>query len=172
MEHGDVVLMCLTSAQIIYSYCMMPHTLPKSYRHFLTRQTCRPLYVWQTIREMASSERCAKGIPQDRFQGLQGTGHLPFFSSIPCGLLHPNTSCVGNIFSVFPEAYLRAVTVYLPVYVSSALLVHRKDLLKKPKIIFPKVLIGVLRSSLFLSSLISLAYLSQLFLNSIGLISF
>lgn len=50
LSHGDIIIMCLTSAQIIYSYIMMPHTLPKSYKHFLTRQTCRPAYVWETLR--------------------------------------------------------------------------------------------------------------------------
>eukprot|EP00210_Caulerpa_lentillifera_P002890 g2760.t1 len=159
-SYGDVVIMCLTTAQIMYSYIMMPHTLPKSYKHFLTRQTCRPMYVWETLREMAKSEKCSKGIPADDFIGLKGTGHIPFCSSIPCELLHPNQSCIGNLFTVFPECYSRALSVYLPVYLAPALLVHRKKLITNADVILPKLALGIFRSSLFLASVVSLAYAS------------
>ena len=50
MQHGDVMLMCLSGSQILYSYIMMPHTMPKSYRHFLARHTGREAYVWKTVK--------------------------------------------------------------------------------------------------------------------------
>ena len=50
MRHGDVMLMCLSGSQILYSFIMMPHTMPKSYRHFIDRNTGREAYVWQTVK--------------------------------------------------------------------------------------------------------------------------
>lgn len=108
------------------------------------------------------SEKCSKGVPQDVFERLKWTGHVPFYSSIPCELLHPNQSCIRNILTVFPEAYTRALSVYLPVYLVPAILVHRRKLLTQRKVILPKVVIGILRSSLFLSTVICLAYAGQL----------
>jgi hypothetical protein len=55
-------------------------------------------------------------------------------------------------------AWGRALSVYLPVYLLPAALVHRQALLKRPLPILSKCLQGVARSSLFLSSYISLAF--------------
>lgn len=111
---------------------------------------------------MVSHEKCHRGEAVDRLTALQGTGHLPFFSAIPCRLLHPNISCVENALNVFPEAYLRSLTVYLPVYLAPAVLVHRKRLFTESNKVLPKVLMGVMRSSFFLSSFITLAYSGSL----------
>lgn len=107
---------------------------------------------------MVSSEQCRAGKAIDHLEALKGTGHLPFYSPIPCRLLHPNRSCLENILMTIPESYLRSLTVYLPVYLAPAVLVHRKRLLSESSVVLPKVLMGVLRSSLFLTSVVSMAY--------------
>lgn len=43
----------------------------------------------------------------------------------PCGWMHEGQSCTGNALRFLPGAYLRALPVYLPVYVLPAILVHR-----------------------------------------------
>ncbi len=44
----------------------------------------------------------------------------------PCRWMHEGQSCNGNALAFFPGAYLRALPVYLPVYVLPAILVHRR----------------------------------------------
>jgi hypothetical protein len=60
--------------------------------------------------------------------------------------------------SFLPRAYLRALRVYLPVYLIPAILVHRQRLLQKPLDIGGKVAAGIARSSLFLSLYVTLAF--------------
>jgi hypothetical protein len=49
------------------------------------------------------------------------------------------------VLSLLGPAYSRALSVYLPVYVLPALLVHRQQLLKQPLPILHKVLLGISR---------------------------
>ena len=51
-----------------------------------------------------------------------------------CSFLHPGESCAGHFCSFFPAAYMRAVPVYLPIYLVPMLLVHRDKLFRKSKI--------------------------------------
>jgi hypothetical protein len=37
-------------SQIIYSFIMMPHTLPANYVRFIRKQGAKELYVWQGVR--------------------------------------------------------------------------------------------------------------------------
>jgi len=46
-------------------------------------------------------------------------------------IVHGNQSCTGHVFTFLLQAYLRALPVYLPVYLIPALIVHRKGLLKR-----------------------------------------
>ena len=43
----------------------------------------------------------------------------------PCEWAHEGETCTYSAFKFFPGAYLRALPVYLPVYVLPAILVHR-----------------------------------------------
>lgn len=50
MTHGDTLLMCIASAQILYSFVVVPKTMPRSYVNFITRHALKPRYVWEAIR--------------------------------------------------------------------------------------------------------------------------
>ena len=78
----------------------------------------------------------------------------------PGDVLHPGQTCTGHAASFLPLAYLRALPVYVPVYVIPALLVHRQRLLLGPAVpaLWRKVGAGILRSSLFLSLFCTLAW--------------
>ncbi|CAI5485679.1 unnamed protein product, partial [Closterium sp. Naga37s-1] len=66
--------------------------------------------------------------------------------------LHPGGWCGWHFLSFLPAAYMRAVPVYVPVYLVSALLVHRSSLLRQPLSIALRTALGAARSSLFLST--------------------
>eukprot|EP00878_Enallax_costatus_P025529 GHUV01027316.1.p1 GENE.GHUV01027316.1~~GHUV01027316.1.p1 ORF type:complete len:501 (+),score=122.52 GHUV01027316.1:63-1565(+) len=154
--HGDTALMCAACSQIIYAFIMMPQTLPASYVRFIRKQGAKELYVWQGIRELA--ERTAAGRPLSPLNSLIGTPHAHSKGAVPCHFFHPGQSCVEHPLKLFLPAYQRALSVYLPVYVLPALLVHRKQILKQPLPILQKLLLGIARSSLFLSSFICVAF--------------
>ncbi|GMH39395.1 hypothetical protein BSKO_07293 [Bryopsis sp. KO-2023] len=155
-EHGDTLMMCLASYQILYSFIVMPHTMPKSYVHFLQRHALKAPYVWEAIRELLA-HNATSSLPATELQALKGTGHIPICTRVPCSLLHPSQSCAGHIGRFLPAAYIRALPVYLPVYLIPALLVHRKRLWTEPLAILPRVLLGTLRSSGFLALYIGCA---------------
>lgn len=52
----------------------------------------------------------------------------------PCEWAHEGETCTYSAFKFFPGAYLRALPVYLPVYVLPAILVHRCELAMCPSI--------------------------------------
>ena len=41
--------MCLSASQIIYSFIMMPSTLPPSYIRFLNKQAAKDPWVWKAV---------------------------------------------------------------------------------------------------------------------------
>lgn len=53
--------------------------------------------------------------------------------------------CWSHAAGLLPQAYVRALSVYLPVYLLPALLVHRQQLLKDPSGILGKVVLGTAR---------------------------
>ena len=158
-KHGDVALMCLSTMQLGYSWIILPSTLPKSYIRFLNTHGGKHPVLLEGVREMCS--RYSKGIEEPGcLAALKGTVHEGHKVSIPCEILHPGISCGYHSITFFPAAYLRALPVYLPVYIIPASLVHRHKLLAKSTapVIWPKVLMGCLRSSLFLSLYCTLAW--------------
>jgi hypothetical protein len=74
-----------------------------------------------------------------------GTRHAQSVASIPCHFFHPGQTCWQHPLQLLVPAYGRALSVYIPVYLLPALLVHRQDFLKQPLPILQKVLQGVAR---------------------------
>ncbi|WPT13490.1 hypothetical protein PSENEW3_00001330 [Picochlorum sp. SENEW3] len=136
--YGDVVLMCLATAQLGYSWVILPSTLPGSYIKFLNTHGGKSPLVLEGIRDVCSRRT----------------------RRMPCDIVHPGQSCSGHALTFFPRAYLRALPVYIPVYIVPALLIHRQKLLQKGNAarIWPKIVKGCLRSSLFLSLYCTLAW--------------
>ena len=153
--HGDTALVCISTMQIGYSWIVLPSTLPPSYVHFLNKHGGKPLYVYQGVRELVG--RKGEG---GRLTSLQTSLHYGHEDPRPCQFLHPGSSCSSHSLKFFPEAYLRALPVYFPVYIIPAALVHRKRLINPAMAqeLWGKVLIGACRSSAFLALYCSLAW--------------
>ena len=162
-RHGDVALMCLSTCQFGYSWILLPSTLPSSYVRFLNKHGGKDMWVLEAIREMCS-RRIATGTTFDTntstLAALADTPHAHFNGKLPCEFLHPGTTCTGHTLSFLPAGYLRALPVYLPVYVIPAALVHRGRLLdpKTRMQLWTKIGMGALRSSAFLSLYCALAW--------------
>jgi hypothetical protein len=75
--------------------------------------------------EQAEANR--RNIAPAPLHALHGTPWQTSASTTPCHFWHAGHSCSGHVLSVMPPTYLRALGVYLPVYLLPALLVHRCD---------------------------------------------
>jgi hypothetical protein len=159
-KHGDVFLMCLSTSQIGYSWLVLPHTLAPSYRRFLDKHGGKEMYILDAVREMAGQMRHGITPGSKPISVLNGTPFQGFHGNVPCEILHPGLTCNEHFFKFFPEGYLRALPVYLPVYVIPAALVHRQKLLRGDSRaeLWMKVALGALRSSAFLSLYVDLAW--------------
>lgn len=160
--HGDVLLMCISTAQLGYSWIVLPSTLPASYVRFLNKHGGKDIVYLNAVREMC--QRYATGgqyTVSSPLDSLKQTRFKAFSDPIPCGFLHPGSSCNGHTIRFLPEAYARALPVYLPVYIVPAILVHRNKLLSADKAaleLWVKVIKGALRSSAFLALYCALAW--------------
>eukprot|EP00249_Psilotum_nudum_P010784 c22767_g1_i1 orf=1055-1951(+) len=144
--------MCLSSAQILSAWILNPESLPASYISFLNKHGGKDNLVVRCIRDMAFGnystdlekiEKCYRPI------GV-GFQHMPGMR-ILCKIIHGNDGCISHFFRFLAEAYIRALEVYIPVYLIPAIIVHRQALLQKNNDSLLKTALGTARSSLFLS---------------------
>ncbi|GJV26706.1 transmembrane protein 135, partial [Tanacetum coccineum] len=155
--HGDLFLMC--------AYILKQDSLPQTYKSFLNKHGGKDLAILQGVRDIAC------GMPFTNLEQIQNyynsTGvdvTLDPRMKVPCSIVHGNQSCSWHAITFFLEEYKRAVPVYLPVYLIPALIVHRQGLGKRPFTILAKGLFGTARSSLFLTTYCTSAWVWTCFL--------
>ncbi|KAF2291552.1 hypothetical protein GH714_025564 [Hevea brasiliensis] len=159
-KHGDIFLMCLSSSQILSAYILKQESLPPSYKSFLNKHGGKDPVILQGVKEIASGLPFTDLDSIEKYYSSTGVNiKLDPEMKIPCSIIHGNQSCSGHVISFLIQAYKRALPVYLPVYLIPALIVHRQGLLKSPNSILGKGLIGTARSSLFLSTYCSSAWM-------------
>lgn len=165
-KHGDTFLMCLSSCQILTAWILKPSSLPKSYVSFLNKHGGKDASIIKGINQLAFNTKpftALKGIEEHyRSSGLDIK--LNPEMSIPCTMIHGTQGCTPHFFSFLVQAYLRSLPVYVPVYLVPALLVHRQGLFARPSPILWKSVLGIVRSSLFLSVYTSSAWAWTCFL--------
>lgn len=158
--HGDIFLMCLASSQILSAYILNPDSLPPSYKSFLNKHGGKDMTILQGLKDITSGMLFTNLEKIEEYYKSNGVDvTLDPQMKIPCSIVHGNQSCGGHFFSFLIEAYKRALPVYLPVYLIPALIVHRRGLLNNPLTILGKSAAGIARSSLFLSTYCSSAWI-------------
>ncbi|ESQ38870.1 hypothetical protein EUTSA_v10001817mg [Eutrema salsugineum] len=152
-KHGDLFLMCLSSSQILSAYILSQESLPSSYKSFLNKQGGKDLSILQGVKDIASAKPFTNLRAIEKYYKSVGVDiKLDPNMKVPCSIIHGKESCTKHGITFFLQAYKRALPVYVPVYLIPALIVHRQDLLKKQYSILGKGLLGTARSSLFLST--------------------
>ncbi|KAL2503838.1 Mitochondrial import inner membrane translocase subunit Tim17/Tim22/Tim23 family protein [Abeliophyllum distichum] len=163
--HGDIFLMCLSSSQILSAYILKQDSLPPSYKSFLNKHGAKDSVILQGVREIACGMPFTNlGAIEKYYKSIGVDVKLDPQMKIPCSIIHGNQACGTHFLSFLLQAYQRALTVYLPVYLIPALIVHRQGLQKRPHTILWKGLFGTARSSLFLSMYCSSAWIWTCFL--------
>ncbi|XP_061361277.1 uncharacterized protein LOC133305163 isoform X2 [Gastrolobium bilobum] len=164
-KHGDILLMCLSSSQILSAYILKQESLPASYKSFLNKHGGKDPVILQGVKDIASGKPFTNLDAIEKYYRTMGVNvKLNPNMKVPCSIVHGNQSCGGHALSFLLQAYKRALPVYLPVYLIPALIVHRNGLLKRPYTILAKGLVGTARSSLFLSAYCASAWMWTCFL--------
>lgn len=152
-KHGDTFLMCLSSCQILSAWILKPSSLPRPYVSFLNKHGGKDVSIIKGINQLAFNTKpftALKGI-EEHYMSTGVDLKLDPEMTIPCTMIHGNQGCAPHFFTFMAQAYLRALPVYVPVYLVPALLVHRQGLFARPSPILWKSVLGIARSSLFLS---------------------
>uniref|UniRef100_A0A804LF39 Transmembrane protein 135 N-terminal domain-containing protein n=1 Tax=Zea mays TaxID=4577 RepID=A0A804LF39_MAIZE len=131
-SHGDVFLMCLSSAQILSAYILKQDSLPSSYKSFLNKHGGKDLTILQGVKDVVNHTAFSNLVGIEKYYKSVGVDiKLDPNMKVPCSIVHGNQSCTGHVFSFLLQAYGRAVPVYVPVYLVPALVVHRQHLMKR-----------------------------------------
>lgn len=125
VPYGSTVVMCLSAMQILSIWIRHPDELDVGYLRFLNSQGMRTRAQLEPLWQEPMN---------------------------PCHITHPGKTCVEDWTSFFPRNFLKAVKLYLPVYLVMMLFAKKRN---------PWHLIqNVGRSSLFLSAYCTIAWAS------------
>ncbi|CBZ25562.1 conserved hypothetical protein [Leishmania mexicana MHOM/GT/2001/U1103] len=152
-HHYDVVLMCLSSAQIAYGCLFNPNTLPKSYQGFLNRASTYPEKLIRGhsgfCRERLLPDLVdycwSKKLPLIENFGQRGADTL-------CKVAHSDYSCnMWAIIFIFKNMLTMGVPLYGPLRIVSMLAFQRKRLMTNPVSTIVQNVRSMLISALFLA---------------------
>eukprot|EP01117_Protostelium_nocturnum_P015080 TRINITY_DN5803_c0_g1_i2.p1 TRINITY_DN5803_c0_g1~~TRINITY_DN5803_c0_g1_i2.p1 ORF type:complete len:375 (+),score=113.45 TRINITY_DN5803_c0_g1_i2:615-1739(+) len=178
IEHGDTLLMALASAQVIWAWLYYRESVDSSYLRFLDHQGGRKMVI---------QEACAmnlKGGPEAILatpktltklnKHRAKLGYSPVEANDPrfhCVNLHPeSTSCTLSFIYFLKDAFRRALPVYIPIFVVPQILFKPKTLVTRPFSSIYHVLMGIARSSTFLSMYCGMCWLTSCFItDKVGL---
>ena len=158
VPHADTLLMASASAAVIWCWLFHRSALEPSYAHFLDMQGAKPRWMQQAyatchygnaalfaahpIVDVLQQQRAKVGLPPVH----------PASTQLRCDVLHPGQSHVGHMLTFLKEGILRALPVYVPVYVLPLLVFRMKDIVRSPLRALSLTSLGIFRSSLFLSA--------------------
>jgi len=176
-DHFDTLVMALASSQIIWAWLFNRSTVEPVYLRFLDQHGGRAACVQHAYVDLHRGNRRIEPKWLDQINAArssEGRGMLDLsgqpLTKLMCEVLHRDTtSCTRATFSFFQKAYLRALPVYLPVYLLPMLLFKHKQLLKHPLAILLPTALNLARSSLFLSSYCTMAWAVACFFTHAGL---
>lgn len=169
VQHGAPVSMCCSASLLLHAWLLEPSSLDGSYVRFLTTHGGKGMPVLQALQAMVLRKSCGGGMDAVRKWWSTQPGGERALAALrclddscvdPCAVTHPGQSHAAHALRFLVAGVPRALPVYVPVYLISTALVQRGRLLKHPRRILGRAALGVLRSSLFLSSYCALAWAS------------
>lgn len=158
LPHSDTLLMASASCIVVWCWLFHRSALEPAYAHFLDIQGGKPrwvtdaytqchfgndaLFASHPIIDIAQQRRAKQGIPL----------LSPSSPTLRCDVLHPGQGHAAHMFSSLRRAVLRALPVYIPVYVLPLLVFRMRDILRTPGLSLYLTAFSIARSSLFLAS--------------------
>ena len=158
VPHADTLLMASASSAVIWCWLFHRSALDSSYAHFLDVQSQKPRWLQQAYSAchygndaLFSDSHTLNVLLQQRAKlGLPALD--PASTQLRCDILHPGQSHVGHMLTFLKDGLLRALPVYIPVYVLPLLVFRMKDIVRSPLRSAALTSVGIARSSLFLSA--------------------
>eukprot|EP01124_Arcella_intermedia_P020459 TRINITY_DN27936_c0_g1_i1.p1 TRINITY_DN27936_c0_g1~~TRINITY_DN27936_c0_g1_i1.p1 ORF type:complete len:378 (-),score=57.97 TRINITY_DN27936_c0_g1_i1:86-1219(-) len=129
---GAILLMCLTSAQLLSTWLVHPEEHNYAYKKFLDYQGGKAMEELAALRDMPLN---------------------------PCEVLHPNSSCASHFAGFWKNSLPRSFRLYGPVYLVSFLLSSSKNI---PRTLFGFVRSMVFLSSYCSLAWLSMCYWHRL----------
>lgn len=159
VPHVDAALMSVASAQVLWTWLFNREALTPSYRRFLDVQGGKPREALQGLQDLFT-RGAVDAVSVNAMRARLGAKPLPAAAlRSSCQVLHPlDASCSASFAQFWIRAFVRALRVYLPVYVVPALLFGFKRCLHAPLPTVRHVAVGVARSAAFLASYCSMGY--------------
>lgn len=165
LPHHDTCLSAAASGVVIWAWLHNTVNLDLSYRRFLDvhggqQQATQILWDhWHSRKSVAVLAADAATAAQNALRKAQGVPPIDWnnVKSI-CEVLHPKHSHISYFFHFFKGAYLRALPVYLPVYIAQTVLFRLKHLIRHPVEGLSVFASNVARSSLFLALYCSMCW--------------
>uniref|UniRef100_A0A6B2L4Z8 Transmembrane protein 135 N-terminal domain-containing protein n=1 Tax=Arcella intermedia TaxID=1963864 RepID=A0A6B2L4Z8_9EUKA len=167
-NHGDTLLFCLASAQIMYAYVMRPETLDDSYYKFIVKSGPIDEVVLQQVRNNNRGrpldvnrivEYVTRRNPNADRAGL-ASEVLEKLTVIPCSVLHPhNESCVMNALEVLRLSFKKILPIYATLTFVPLLLLKFGSFIKHPLARIWTATLSTIQSSLFLGTFV-MVYMS------------
>ena len=165
--HGPLLTMCGTASVLLHAWVYVPATLDPGYVRFLDRAAGKGRGVVEAVEELSRTGGIVATLPAVRsWHAAQGARSAAAVASIapdcsdPCQLVHPGEGHLEHALFFLLRGVVRALPVYAPVYAASTLVVRRGAVLKKPGRVLGRAALGILRSSLFLSTYCTIAWAS------------
>ncbi len=182
MEHGDVVLMVGSAMVILSCFILKPETVEPAYRHFLEMQCGKSVEELSALKQLCEAGRdedvrawclkiaesgalttgnAARDLANKTAVRAMADGVVPIDRSELYRLLYfGGASNLEHLVSHVAKIFPTTLSLYVPVYLIPALLIHRGNLLspKKAPDLLSRIAMGSARSALFLSSYVSAAW--------------
>lgn len=120
VSHASIIVVTLApfpyppptaTIQLAYSWIFLQQTLPVSYVRFLNKHGGKDLHQYAAVKEVCA--RNATKQPAATLAALQGTPMARMATTLPCDFLHAGQTCGQHARGFLPQAYLRALPVYV-----------------------------------------------------------
>lgn len=181
-EHGDVALMTGSAAVILSCFILKPELVEPAYRHFLNVHGGKSLEEYAALRELCEADGnvatrtlCEKMVASTTWSAgtsARDVANKTAVSAIATEtgpidrselyrlLFFRGASNAEHFAAHVAKSFAATLSVYLPVYLVPALVVHREKLfsLKRGPDLLTRIAKGSARSALFLSSYVGAAW--------------
>lgn len=168
IENADVALFTASAVEIMHAWFYLPDALPKSYNRWITKMSDIPHELPEVLR-LFNNGKIVYGQSSEYNDYLKGvcikSGLDPSLGDpskqalIPCVVVHSGIeTCTRFWAHSWWTSFWKAFKIYLPVHFLPRLLFRPKSFITHSSSTFQHILIGTVRSSAFLSTLIALIF--------------
>ncbi|ORC92643.1 uncharacterized protein TM35_000033960 [Trypanosoma theileri] len=151
-EHYDIITMCLSASQILYSVIFAPFTMPPAYQRFLLKAAMLDNRVVRGHAGLARYQITPELVELCVEKGFKIPQSAKEHFKIGCLYSHPGMTCNRFFFSFLMKQILWVgMPLYVPLKLGAIIAFKRNDLKHHPLKVLQNMLRSALLSALFLA---------------------